>query len=461
MTELAVDLHCHSSYAGGASQKSVTSLGSKEAVAKRALKRFQQAEKNMPLKGIQVLGTGDVQFDPWNRVLFEHLEEHETGLWEQQGGGHVQYVLQTEVIFTAPIGKRRKQVHVVILFPDPTRVQEFQQLLISWDVKHETMARPFITCDGIQDVERKCFAIQELDEWIEIIPAHVMTPTGVYGSAVRVNALSQFFGRANELIRVIETGLSADPELLALIPELHEKTLLSNSDAHSPQLHRIGREFTILEVKRKLSYHAIIDALRKRSIAFTAEFPPSEGRYFFTGHRKGRKSGVAHQKGGFCAFSPRHVPQDERCPQCGKKLTVGVLQRIMEVHDFQAKSEEFSDQLVDSTPPIKQSFLHLIPLIDVICFTLGIKSPTSKKVLTLYRQVVNHLGPEVDLWRKSVDQIRNNVSNNLPETIVEHIIAIKNGQYGYYPPGHDGEYGRLVIGKTFDYWSMKIVENAE
>ncbi len=458
MTQLAVDLHCHSSFAGGASQRSKYSLGSSEAVARRVLKRFQQAEENMPLKGIQVLGTGDCQFEPWYQLLMDNLEEVERGIWQQQGGGHVKYVLQTELIFTAPIGRRRKQVHVVILFPDPTRIRELQELLKLWDVKHETMARPFIPCDSIKDVETKIYSIQDLDNWIEIIPAHIMTPTGVYGSDVRINQLSQFFGSASEIIRVVETGLSADPELLSMIPELHARTLLSNSDAHSPQLHRIGREFTVLEIRGNLTYSSIVEALRKKSIAFTAEFPPAEGRYFLTGHRKGRKDGVVHQQGGYCAFSPEFVPKDERCPLCGKKLTIGVLQRICEIHEYQRKSPAFSDiPLSSNSTLLAQQYMHLIPLIDVICFSLKIKSPTSKKVLSVYRNIISEFGPEVELWRKSPDQILSEVTSTIPPQVVKAIVAVKNGQYGYFPPGHDGEYGKLVIGRTFDYWHLNLI----
>ncbi len=458
MTKIAVDLHCHSSFAGGASQKSKASLGSTEAVIKRVYKRFQQAEENMPLKGIQILGTGDCQFKPWYDLLMNNLEEIEPGLWEQKGGGHVKYLLQTELIFTAPFGKRRKQVHVLILFPDPARVLELQELLQQWKVKHETMARPFVTCKSITDVENKIFSIQELDQWIEIIPAHIMTPTGIFGSDVRINSLKDFFGKAHELIRVVETGLSADPELLALIPELHSKTLISNSDAHSPQLHRVGREFSILNVKGNLSYQSLITSLRKNEIEFTAEFPPAEGRYFLTGHRKGRKDGNKHQNGCYCAFSPKFVPKDEKCPLCNKRLTIGVLQRVIEIHEYQKKHLDFSHLATNATSPRRQ-FLHLIPLIDVICFVLGIKTTTSKKVLSLYRQIIADLGPEVEMWSKTPDQIQSEVSNAIPKDVVTAILTVKRGQYGYFPPGHDGEYGYLTIGKTFDYWSMNIIND--
>ncbi len=451
---VAADLHCHSSFAGGASQKSASSLGSREAVLKRVLNRFRQAEKSMPLKGIQLLGTGDCQFDPWLQLLMEFLEEVGTGVWEQKGGGNVQYVLQTELIFTAPIGKRRKQVHVLVLFPDPTRVKELQDLLSKWSVKHQTMARPFITCQSSDEVSDRIFAIQCLDSLIEIIPAHVMTPTGVFGSDVRVNLLEDFFGSSSEVIRVVETGLSADPELLAYIPQLETRALLSNSDAHSPQLHRIGREFSVLEVNGRVNYKNIINALRYRKIRFTAEFPPAEGRYFLTGHRKGRKDGKLHRAGGFCAFSPNFVPKNEKCPLCGKRLTIGVLQRIKEIHDHQVKQLALDDK---SFKP-SQEFLHLIPLIDIIGFVLGIKSPTSKKVLSLYEQVIQILGPEVELWRKSVDEIVSELARKqIPSELIEAISMVKSGNYGYYPPGHDGEYGQMVIGKNFDYWSIEII----
>ncbi|HKZ41265.1 MAG TPA: hypothetical protein VJ044_09915, partial [Candidatus Hodarchaeales archaeon] len=66
--KLNFDLHWHSGYAGG--------VGS-----------IQLADflKYAPLKGIQLVGTGDAQFKPWRAILEESLiEDNDSGLFVQK-----------------------------------------------------------------------------------------------------------------------------------------------------------------------------------------------------------------------------------------------------------------------------------------------------------------------------------------------------------------------------------------
>jgi DNA helicase-2/ATP-dependent DNA helicase PcrA len=65
---------------------------------------------------------------------------------------------------------------------------------------------------------------------------------------------------------------------------LDDYTLISNSDAHSPD--KLGREANIFDTE--LSYPGIVDALSAPGHGFlgTIEFYPQEGKYHFDGHRK-------------------------------------------------------------------------------------------------------------------------------------------------------------------------------
>ena len=79
-------------------------------------------------------------------------------------------------------------------------------------------------------------------------------------------------------INSIETGLSADPLMVRCISELNKVTIISNSDCHSTNFHRLGRETTILKLNN-LNYRNLIDSIRRNKIFKTYEFKPSAGKY--------------------------------------------------------------------------------------------------------------------------------------------------------------------------------------
>ncbi|RZN50599.1 hypothetical protein EF808_01085 [archaeon] len=424
---LNLDLHSHSGYAGGVGNTS-----------------FDAIERNMPLKGIDIVGTGDCLHPIWYDMLRSTLHESSTGLFSVTDDSTISYMLQTEIIITADIGDRRKGVHNVILFPTFESVDATRSLLEKWGVKN-TVGRPFLCCEGPDDVARKLSAIHGVDDMIEIVPAHVMTPEGVFGSKAPVDSLCDFYSDATDLMSMVETGLSADPLILAMVPELDRMTLISNSDAHSPALHRMGREFTTVDARR--SYESIITGLRRGHVVHTAEFNPSEGRYFLTGHRAGRKG---HTQGEYCIFSPRHTPPDGKCPICGKSLTVGVLERA--AHLSRAQGEE---RTLDSVRPSTQ-FVHMVPLVEIIAHNRGISSVSSKKVLSAYHEVTS-ICNECDLWFESESAVRKMLAGIVTDSLIDDIIQVKRGNFTFTPAGYDGEYGALTIGVQGDVEDVSIV----
>ncbi|MCE7734736.1 MAG: hypothetical protein GPJ54_07670 [Candidatus Heimdallarchaeota archaeon] len=454
--EVHADLHTHSIFAGGAG--GVSKDGAKS--YSKMTKRFQDSSTFSPLKGVNLLGTGDCQFGPWNQFLQSDLEEVSPGIFEYTESFEKtlpknidledpKYLLQTEVIFTGPTpnSKRKKKAHVLIYFPDFTRVAEYNDLLDEFKVAHKNMARPFIVNDTVEEIEMKMHKILDLDPNVEIIPAHVMTPEGVYGSNDRINYLNEFFGNADKRIHAIETGLSADPSILGLIPELDNLTLISNADAHSAALNRVGREFTSLKIN-KLAYANIIESIRKNKVVSTAEFHPAEGRYFLTGHRAERKKPGVHMKNQYCYFSPNHVPMDDICPICKKELSVGVLQRAFEISKVQ--TEDQARKLGDGP---QRKYTTMVPLIEIVAKSLGMKSLTSKRAFKTYLDVIVEIGTEANLWTKNLD-----LSNfDFPVDLAENIRQIKNGNFSFSPLGFDGTYGELIIGETSDMEDIKII----
>ena len=405
--------------------------------------------QSMKKKGIRVFGTGDCLHPGWNAKLAETLAEREPGLFALQGetvNPDARFLLQTEIIITAEtaISPGRKNVHCVFLYPSFNAIAKTVKLLESWEVKN-TIGRPFLKCIGPDDVAVKLDALLDLDPGIELIPAHVMTPQGVFGSANPVNHLSDFFGTAAGRINAVETGLSADPVVLDLIPELDDIALVSNSDCHSAATNRLGREFTALECDT-FDYNGILDALRNRKVAWTAEFNPGEGKYFLSGHRAGKQG---HGEG-YCVYSPDKTPDDGRCPVCGKAVTIGVLERAFEISKAQG-----ADRSLQKTS--NRRFIHMVPLSEVAAYGLGVASVASKKVTKVYEQIVEAFGTEIELWKVEPHTVTEVLAGVVPDKVIETIVEIKNDNFTFEPLGFDGAYGKLVVGRTSPWFGVETV----
>ena len=65
------------------------------------------------------------------------------------------------------------------------------------------------------------------------------------------------------------------------IEELEDIPFLTNSDAHSPWPHRLGREFNELEIG-KLTFDDVRDAILNKKIKANYGFDPRLGKYHKT-----------------------------------------------------------------------------------------------------------------------------------------------------------------------------------
>ncbi len=441
-----VDLHSHSGASGGVGDIS-----------------FPRIFETMQYKGIDVYGSGDCLYPEWLESLQERFEM-EDGLLCTNAGAigsrsysscgipcrqrKPQVLLQTELIFTIPYHlnpQKRKAWHNVVLFPDFDTAWSTVKLLDKYGVKN-TIGRPFITCDSLNQLENFLFELKEINEWIEVIPAHVFTPQGIFGSTNPVNSLEHGYGKFTKNIHAVETGLSADPVALQMIPELDNLAFISNSDAHCGRLNRIGREFTQLEVE-ELSYKSIIDAIRENKVGYTTEFPMTEGRYFLTGHRE-RKN---HP--GWCCFSPQHVPESRLCPICNKPLTIGVLDRVLEVRDAQGGGEREWGKSYGA----ERNFKKLVPLVEVVARALEIKTITSKTVTDVYKKIIAEFATEAKLWESEPETIETRLAEKIDKNVLIDILQVSKGNFCFQPPGFDGEYGELQIGKEIDFWDISKV----
>ena len=159
--------------------------------------------------------------------------------------------------------------------------------------------------------------MQRISEDIEIIPAHCLTPWfGIFGSMSGFDSLKEAFQDKTDRIHALESGMSADPEMLRKFSFLNDKSIISSSDSHSFWPFRLGREATIF--LGELSYKNILKQIRENSFKATIETDPAYGKYHWDGHR-------------LCKFSCS--PQESKklnniCQVCKKELTIGVENRV-------------------------------------------------------------------------------------------------------------------------------------
>jgi uncharacterized protein (TIGR00375 family) len=253
-----------------------------------------------------------------------------------------------------------------------------------------------------------------------VIPAHAWTPWfSIFGANSGFDSIEECFGEMSPHIHALETGLSSDPEMNWRLSVLDSITLISNSDAHSPN--RLGREANAFDCA--LDYREIAETIRKKDrkkFLFTVEFFPEEGKYHYDGHRQ---CGVI--------LSPSETKANQYlCPNCHKKLTVGVMHRV----------EELSDRPGGFIPKNAIPSIHLIPLEEILAETMGFRVGT-KAVDTEYDRLIERGGSEFQIL---LDTTPDELASFVPKRTLEGIIRMRQGKVTIIP-GHDGVYGKINL----------------
>jgi uncharacterized protein (TIGR00375 family) len=369
-------------------------------------------------KGIQVIGTGDFTHPKWLSELKEALEETTPGLYQLKvKGSKAFFMLTAEVSSIYKQGDKVRRVHNMIFAPNFAAVDKIIESLTKLGCNLKADGRPIIGvhCDALA---RIVFAA---DSRNVIIPAHTWTPHfGLFGSLSGFDTVEEAFGDQSKHIFAIETGLSSDPKMNWQVSKLDNYSLVSNSDAHS--LRKIGREANVFEIpENKLSYGEIIRIIKEKNpkeFLFTIEFFPEEGKYHLDGHAD-------------CKFSC--LPEKTKklkgiCPICGKKLLVGVLNRV----------DQLGDREFGFTPKRAIPFRSVIPLEEIIAETYG--TGIGKKVLATYEGMTAKF-PEfeilLDLPREEIAKISNPV-------VAESVIRVREGKVEV-EGGYDGVFGKIHI----------------
>ena len=411
--ELVADLHTHSHYSRATSKD----------LTLPHLARWAQ------LKGVAIVATGDISHPGWLQELAAALEPAEDGLYRLKPEiaaavaqdvppacrAPVRFVLGGEI---SNIYKRHdavRKVHNLIFAPTLELVARIQQALEKiGNIRAD--GRPILGLDSRDLLE----TVLDVDPACHLIPAHIWTPWfSMLGSKSGFATVEECFGDLTPHIFALETGLSSDPPMNWRVTNLDRYTLVSNSDAHSPQ--KLGREATLFRCEP--TYAALFDALHSGApevFGGTLEFFPEEGKYHLDGHRK---CGIVWEP-------PETLAHHLRCPVCGREVTVGVMHRV----------EALADRPAGAPPPHPRPYTNLIALPEVLGEVHGVGAG-SRKVAQAYDSLLAKLGPELGILRQlPLEEIAAAGGSR----VAEAIGRMRRGEV-VAEGGYDGEYGVIRI----------------
>ena len=400
--DIIADLHIHSRFSRATSKNTTLPL------------LVQYAR----IKGLDILGTGDISHEKWLAEIKDNLEEREgSGIYEYRDEkGSFSFILSGEISLVFTKNEKGRRVHLVYLAPSLEVNDRINKYLDSLG-RRDYDGRPIFSVSCEEFVKQ----LKAISDKIEIIPAHIWTPWfGVFGSKSGFDSLKEAFGEQEKNIYAIETGMSSDPEMNWKIKELEGKSIVSFSDSHSHWPWRLGREATIFfGDKKTFSYTDLIDQIRNKTYRATIETDPGYGIYHFDGHKD-------------CNFScsaKESRELDGLCPVCKKKLTIGVDSRVEALANNKG------------IPTNAKPFHKILPLHEVIAFYFKTKM-TSKKVLALYDWFIEKYGNELEVLLR-ID--KNTLIKDLgKDSALALLIADNRIANLKVKPGYDGVYGQLV-----------------
>ncbi len=392
MHELDVDFHIHSSHSGGTSRD-------------MNIPRIAEGAEG---KGLDVVGTGDATNPDWLEHLERNLREESDGIYTHNGS-------KSGFLVTAEV-EGRDRVHHLLLFPNLDCARRFRQDIRSSSTDIDKDGRPRVSLSGeeLVDLANDCDSL--------IGPCHAFTPwTSVYKAH---DSLEECYGQNVRYVKFLELGLSADAAMADRIGELKGITFMTNSDAHSPWPHRLGREFNRLLVDG-IGFGEIKKAVERkggRRFALNVGLNPREGKY--------------HETACTRCFLKFRVSDAERlgrrCPECGGIIKKGVKERIGELAGGRESSH----------PKHRPPYVRIVPLAEVIGMARGIKTLHSAKIQKEWKEMVDRFGPEITILIDShVRELK-----EYAEGIGGIIEAFRSGRM-LYDAGGGGRYGKPVHGR--------------
>ena len=348
------------------------------------------------LKGLGLLGTGDAFHPGWLDIIEETTTYSGDGIYSYEG---MDFVLTTEV-------EGRNRIHHVIIIPDLDIARELSEKLPS---KNKCIdGRPKTNYGGAELLE----LVHDYDCLIG--PAHAFTPwTGMYKS---FDSIYDCYEKKPDFV---ELGLSADTYMADTISELKDFPFLSNSDAHSPWPHRLGREFNQIELN-DISYSSIKNSIKHKNVKANYGLVPNLGKYHMTACTK------CHN-----LVDPNIAKENNMKCECGGTIKKGVDFRISEIADLKEPQH----------PEFRPKYVHLMPLAEIISSVYD-KGVTTKTVQGLWQKLIDNFKTEIDvLINVNLEDIKKIDSN-----IALAIESFRNNSIEIIPGG-GGQYGKIIFEK--------------
>ncbi len=380
------DLHLHGLFSGAVSSDMLP-------------RRLAEEGK---LKGLQIIGTGDILHPLWEKKFKEETEQVGDELFSYKG---ITFILQTEV-------EDANRIHHVVLFPSLAQVQDARKKLLRFSS---------LDADGRPKIKLSTKEVAELFLDLDCLigPSHAFTPyTGFYS---KYSSLKEGYGDLYKKIQFIELGLSADTNMADRISELHNVSFLSNSDAHSPWPHRLGREFNTFLIEAPTFEEIKKAIMRKgnRKIIRNVGLDPREGKYHKTRCRNC-----------YTFFEPEDALKlNWRCPLCNGIIKKGVDHRINELADLPKGKH----------PEHRPKYIHIIPLAEIISLALNISNVQSKNVQEIWRKIINVSNTEITaLLELPIEEIE-----KINKKVAKYVDYFRKEKINYIPGGA-GMYGKLI-----------------
>ncbi len=454
--QFVADLHLHSKYSRAVSPRMTLPV----------------MEEYACKKGLDILTASDFTHPLWFKEISSQLEESAEGLykikdqisppkadqpWAENSQKQIYFLLSTEIASIYKQGDKLRRIHSLVFAPNLSVVEKINEALINKGCNLSADGRPIIGLSSKSLLE----LILGIDEDCFLIPCHVWTPHfGIYGSASGFDSLSDAFGDYSKYIYGVETGLSSDPDMNWSVKELRDRSILSFSDAHSPE--KMGREATVFVTKNgisndkyqsrinrdqisnfKLTYKEIKLAIMRKSeklkIGYTIEFYPEEGKYHFSGHRNCKVS-----------YDPSEIEMKGTiCPVCHKRLTEGVFLRVLQLADstlkdrVQIKHNNIGLKWYIDTHKLQPPYVKLVPLLEIVAESMH-ATVASQKVKDMFFKLCDVFGSELDVLLKVSMKEIERIGG---ERIAEGVLRVREGNIVIIP-GFDGEYGKVSIWKN-------------
>ncbi len=361
------------------------------------------------IKGLDLLGTGDFTHPIWIKEIKEKLVDNGKGIYQYKD---FNFIITGEISLIYTQNGKGRKVHLVVLVPNIQVAEEINNYIDNKGFRRDYDGRPIFGMSCIEFVKD----LKNLNEDIEIIPAHIWTPYfGVFGSMSGFDSLKEAFGEQVKNIYAIETGISSDPPMNLKINELKNKSIVSFSDSHSFWPWRLGRECTIF--KKIESYIDLINQIRENDFIGTIETEPAYGKYHWDGHSK-------------CNFScsPEKTKQlNGICPKCKGKLIIGVENRV--------------ESLADNNDFQSKMFYRILPLHEILSLYYSV-GMNSKKIWNIYWKIIEDFQNEFNVLLYVREQ--DFLNKQLEKGLVDLIIKNRLGEIKV-KPGFDGEYGQAIL----------------